>query len=289
MALNAIRDTGIVSDQPKIIRYPGEIDVDREYALSDIMGADMNEKQQMVRTLEEVSMNAWPASENILYDGWVLRCAGGYTRRANSIYPLYPSTYDIASKIEHCRQVYEASGLVPVYKLTRYVYPADLDTVLDNHGYRREALTSVQTLPLDAYDAEDDRRVTLSEHADANWVRRFIAMNTVSIRYSSIITNMLQRIATPKCFASFEHDAAIIACGIGVVADHMVGLFDIVVDPRHRQKGLGTRLVHRILKWARCQRATLAYLQVMRDNIAAVSMYNKIGFSEAYQYWYRVG
>lgn len=249
----------------------------------------MNEKQQMVRTLEEVSMNAWPASETILYDGWVLRFAGGYTRRANSIYPLYPSTHDIASKIEHCRQVYEASGLAPVYKLTRHIYPADLDTVLDNYGYRREALTSVQTLSLDAYDSEDDRRVIVSEHVDANWIRRFIEMNMVSVRYSSIVTSMLQRIATPKCFASIEHDKEMIACGIGVVEDRVVGLFDIVVDPRHRQKGLGTRLVHRILKWARCQQAVLAYLQVMCDNTPALSMYNKIGFGEVYQYWYRVG
>jgi len=249
----------------------------------------MNEKQQMVRTLEEVSMNAWPASETIVYDGWVLRFAGGYTRRANSIYPLYPSTYDIASKIEHCRQIYEASGLGPVYKLTRHVYPADLDTVLDNHGYRREAPTSVQTLSLDEYHVEDDCRVTVFEHVDANWVRRFIAMNTVSIRYSNIITSMLQRIANPKCFAGIKHDREMIACGIGVVEDRKVGLFDIVVDPRHRQKGLGTRLVHRILKWARCQQAVVAYLQVMLDNTPALSLYNKIGFSEAYQYWYRVG
>ena len=249
----------------------------------------MNEEQQLVRTLEEVSMNAWPAVETMLYDGWILRFSGGYTRRANSINPLYPSTRDIAVKIEHCRQVYRANALRPVYKLTSYVYPDDLDTVLDNHGYHREAQTSVQILSLDAYQNENDPSVILSEHVDARWVRRFIAMNNVSDRYSNIITSMLGRIAMPRCFASIEHDDELIACGIGVKEERKIGLFDIVVDPHHRKKGFGNRMVHSILNWACRQQADLAYLQVMCDNAPALVMYDKIGFNEAYRYWYRVG
>ena len=42
----------------------------------------------MIRTLEELSMNALPALQTMLYGGWVLRFANGYTRRANSINPI---------------------------------------------------------------------------------------------------------------------------------------------------------------------------------------------------------
>jgi ribosomal protein S18 acetylase RimI-like enzyme len=55
----------------------------------------------------------------------------------------------------------------------------------------------------------------------------------------------------------------------------------------HRRQGLGTRLVQILLDWGRSQRARVAYLQVMLANDAALSLYAKIGFAEAYQYWYR--
>jgi ribosomal protein S18 acetylase RimI-like enzyme len=114
-------------------------------------------------------------------------------------------------------------------------------------------------------------------------------MNQVPDENSRIITNMLHRIAMPKCFASIVRDREIIACGIGVTDNHIVGLFDIVVDPRYRQQGIGTQLVFGVLDWARSQGAASAYLQVMIDNASAIAMYEKIGFREAYRYWYRVG
>ena len=35
--------------------------------------------------LEELAMNAWPAIQTYLYDGWIVRFANGYTKRANSV------------------------------------------------------------------------------------------------------------------------------------------------------------------------------------------------------------
>ncbi len=53
----------------------------------------------MIRTIEELSINALPALQTMLVDGWVLRFANGYTKRANSIHPLYASTGDAREKI----------------------------------------------------------------------------------------------------------------------------------------------------------------------------------------------
>ena len=61
-----------------------------------------------IRLWEEITLNAWPALQTVLMDGWVVRFANGYTKRANSVNPLYPSTQPLKRKIEACERLYFA-------------------------------------------------------------------------------------------------------------------------------------------------------------------------------------
>lgn len=50
------------------------------------------------KTMEELSLNNWQPLSTLLYDGWVLRFANGYTKRANSIQPILYSTLELEQK-----------------------------------------------------------------------------------------------------------------------------------------------------------------------------------------------
>ena len=51
----------------------------------------LERKHMLHRRLEEVAMNAWPSLQQMLFDGWIVRLAQGYTKRANSVNPLFES------------------------------------------------------------------------------------------------------------------------------------------------------------------------------------------------------
>ena len=58
------------------------------------------------RRIEEVSLNSWPALQQILFDGWILRFSEGYTKRANSVNPLFASSMDVGEKVDTCERLY---------------------------------------------------------------------------------------------------------------------------------------------------------------------------------------
>jgi ribosomal protein S18 acetylase RimI-like enzyme len=99
---------------------------------------------------------------------------------------------------------------------------------------------------------------------------------------------MLGAIPSQRFLASLADLGLAVSCGLGVLEDRYCGLFDLVTDPQHRNKGYGTQLVSSLLNWARKQGGRYVYLQVMSLNRPARHLYAKLGFEEMYHYWYRI-
>jgi ribosomal protein S18 acetylase RimI-like enzyme len=242
----------------------------------------------MIRSIEELSMNAWPAMQNLHYDGWVLRCADGYTKRANSVYPLYPSKIDVDEKITFCETFYRDQGLPTVFKLTAASTPSDLDIRLETLGYRVDSPTSVQTLDLKQMNSEVPTDFDLTSDDTEAWHEAFARINNVDPKRRATHESILRAIQPDKCFASLSMDGRFIGCGLGVLQAGYLGIFDIVIDPAHRGQGYGTHLMIALLAWGQQRGANVAYLQVMLNNEPALGLYEKLGFREKYQYWYRI-
>ena len=232
-------------------------------------------------------MNAWPSLQTMLYDGWVLRFSNGYTKRANSVHPLYPSSLDVEEKVRACEEIYRGKRLDVVFKMTASAQPDDLDRVLATKGYRSDSQTSVQALELDGVDKVAAQTSLSTENLD-EWLSAFCRLSKISQRHEPTLKQLLHNLVPARYLASMCHQGQVVACGMGVLQDKFVGLFDIVTDADFRRQRFGKQLVLNILAWGKCNGAHTAYLQVVLNNEPALCLYSGLGFKEIYTYWYRI-
>lgn len=242
----------------------------------------------LIRQIEEISMNCWPAIQTLHYDGWIIRFADGLTKRSNSVNPLYKSQIDLNEKINYCEQLFKNMNISPCFKISDIVQPNDIDDILDSKGYVHEFDISVQILDLKNSDLLIDNNSNMVGFSDDIWIDNYLRMNEMEIKYKSTLKRIMDQIILPKCLLTYNHNGKPIGCGLGVIDNKYVGLFDIVIDRFYRNQGFGALMINNILGWARKNGANFAYLQVLIDNSSAIKLYNKLGFKEEYRYWYRV-
>ncbi|WMT39865.1 GNAT family N-acetyltransferase [Paenibacillus sp. D2_2] len=169
------------------------------------------------KRIEELYLNHWPSLSTLLYDGWLLRFANGYTKRANSISPIYDSTYDIQQKIVECEKMYANEQLPVIYKITPFVHPDHLDTLLAEQGYSQLDITSVQVLELGHVRQPRLESVKLNEEADSEWISDFCRMSQVKEQHEPTIERLLGNIKTRKGFITLYVDRRAVACGYAVI------------------------------------------------------------------------
>jgi len=241
-----------------------------------------------MKRLEELAMNALPSLQTILYDGWILKFADGYTSRANSINPIYHSSEEIAVKIQKCAEIYQRKNLKPIYKISPEIAPQNLDQLLASRNYQKFHPTSLQILNLNHLKTPALQSSVTHYDFDETWFTHYARFNQISETNQVIARKMLHNLIPQNFFTSLLLEDEIIACGMGVLEADYLGLFNITVAQEHRHHGYGRALMLNMLQLGQAHDAKNAYLQVMLENHTALNLYKKLGFTEAYQYHYRI-
>ncbi|AIQ17415.1 hypothetical protein H70357_12655 [Paenibacillus sp. FSL H7-0357] len=248
----------------------------------------------MYKTIEEITLNTWPAEQSVMLEGWVLRSAAGYTKRANSVNPLYgPEEQDaglgMLRKIRLAEQYYEDAGLNPVFKITPYARPAGLDKELESQGYGLVEPSSVRVLDLqDLPELRNVYTLQIRGELTEEWLKVFADLTGLSSGNRETLRRMLTASCLKQGYALLLRDGLPAACGLGVIQHGYIGLYDIVTAPAHRRQGMAEQLILGLLHWSRSEGASASFLQVVQANKGASALYDKLGYKEIYQYWYRV-
>jgi ribosomal protein S18 acetylase RimI-like enzyme len=243
-----------------------------------------------LRAIEATARRAWPALEEERIGGWLLRFAGGVTRRSNSVHAI-DDVDDPTAAVAECAARFRARGLAPRFHVHAAVRPPDLEEALAAAGWARELSACVEVAELESFApgaASAGARTALLARPEAIWFDRFAAWRRLSCAARSGHLALLSRVPPERAFALVSEGDVPRAAGLAVVDGGWVGLFDVVADPAARRRGWGRFVVSELLRWGRDRGAARSYLQVEADNEPALRLYAGLGFHEAYRYGYRL-
>jgi N-acetylglutamate synthase len=239
-----------------------------------------------VRRLEELAFAGWPAMESRDSAGWRLRFASGYTKRANSISALTPNAETDSATVRELETAYRDQGLPAVWRLTPLAPPAITEILTARH-YRMIERSLLQVCPLHG-DPVVHSEVRIHAQPTAAWMEAFSAHSPVRPEHRHTMRAMLAAIAAPAGFAIVEEQGQPMALALGAVEGDHMGLFDVLVMPHARRRGLARKVTETLYAWARGHGARFAYLQVVATNSAAMPLYAAQGFHTVYEYEYLI-
>ena len=239
-------------------------------------------------TIEELTMNAWPSLQTILMEGWIIRISGGYTKKANSVNPIYSFENNLDQKINYCENIFKQNSLPIIYRIIECEDHKKIDKRLEELKYQKIYLSSVQICNEIKRINCKTEQITVDKVLTESWKNCFYYCNNIiNMETINIIDNMLNNIRQNVISVYIMDNETFAGCGYGVIEKGFVGLFDIVVKEEFRGKGYGKAIVETILDKAEETGIKMAYLSVANDNIVAKGLYEKLGFREIYKYWYR--
>lgn len=237
----------------------------------------------LIRGLEERSLNAWPSLKTTIHNGYIIRSSPGHpSKRASSATALY-TTDDGTDDLELLEEVMRPC----VIRQTPLTSNRLVGRCLER-GYRSIDTQVVMLCPLtEALPMKPQHPVRGSSFASHPWLKGFDEASSSSEAASRAHAQMLESIMHPALFVQAGDDTPV-AFGYGVMERGMVGVFDVVTNPKHRRKGLAKSILVELLRWGVENRAKQAYLQVGAANETALRLYRDLGFKEVYRYSYLV-
>ena len=154
----------------------------------------------LIKTIEDLSLNAWPSHQIELYDGWILRFSYFYTHRTNSVEQIGPSTIPVEEKVQYCEEIYRRWGTPAIFKISPLVNPG-FDAMLANRGYVVQHTTHVMTMDLANFAKKNPAvAVTVSSFIPPKWIDSLFALKST--------TNVMHRMVVPSMYRAIPKETA---------------------------------------------------------------------------------
>lgn len=246
----------------------------------------------LLSRIEDAGLNASAPPQQRWLDGWLVRFSPGRAKRARCVQPVAAGRLPIDDKLALAAQVYDEARLPMVVRVTPFALPRGLDAHLAARGWRSVDDTRVMVAALATRPRVEalPRGLAFERLGLAAFAQGVGTLRGTPLAQREAHAERLE--AAPVPFRPLairrKADGALLACGQFAREADLVGLYDVLVAPEWRGRGLARRLCARMLALAQADGATTAYLQVETDNASARALYARLGFADGYAYHYRL-
>ncbi|MFD0772857.1 GNAT family N-acetyltransferase [Streptomonospora algeriensis] len=248
-----------------------------------------------VKALQERAARAQPAEHVEVAGGWRLRHAPDCAWWLGAALPHGPAEPKGVSGLEHrlarAEDFYTRRGAAALLQISPGACPEELDTVLAERGYGRRGSLSLQAALSSAVrghaPATGPLRVRVDDRPTPAWFDAWTAVHGRTADGAGPEKAMLARVRNRSAYArAFLGDTAV-AVGRAAADTGWTGIFSMATLPEARGSGAARSVLAALAKWAQEQGTGRMYLQVERENAAALRLYQGVGFTEVCGYHYR--
>ncbi|MFT2749726.1 GNAT family N-acetyltransferase [Clavibacter sp. Sh2036] len=247
--------------------------------------------------LDDLADRGWPAEHRERHGGWILRAAGGVTKRANSVLPAGPVD-DTDAALDAVEAFADRHGIDPCVQVSPASEPADLAARLTARGYVAEARTLVQVADAGAVvarlaeaggaDPALALALTVADAPDDAWLDAWWSVDgrggTAEL---AVARGVLAR--GPAVYAAVRDGDRVLATARLALVGRWGGLFAVATRPEARRRGLSRAAMGAVVGAGVERGITDLWLQVVAENDGALALYDGLGFQPAsrYEYWAR--
>jgi ribosomal protein S18 acetylase RimI-like enzyme len=228
--------------------------------------------------LTRITSRGWPAIESEALGEWELRTSAGFTGRANSVAVHGDPGLPFADALDAVRAFYAGHGRPALAQVVGG--SPDEERFLASgwvpmSGYYGGAVVQVADV---APEHQTDPEATIAPTAGDDWLALYGRVED-AVAARAVLEG-------PPQVGFVTIGDPVVAIGRVVVTGEWAGIAAVEVRPQRRREGLARRIVSTALAWAVEHGADKAYLQTMRDNTAALALYEPFGFVGHHDYRY---
>ena len=237
-----------------------------------------------VESLERATLDAVAPPEVVEIEGWILPMDRSTIGRAISAVPVRHSGLSPLD-VDAIEAMYQSRGLRPQFRLADVADCRSIQSALKAKGYQPVQPTLVQVatggMSVGFQPLPD---VFVWQAPSEEWKSVYLASGFDPIDGQNRV-NALSR----SKFVRYGHiveNGITVAGGTASFSQGWAGLHGMRTLPEARGRGLATKVIQALLHDIAFEGKQHIYLQVEESNVAAVSLYKRLGFSTTWRYHY---